>query len=229
MGSLMGSKPSKTSMESLKSAVRPLPSINSPNFASFIDSFSSSRIVLLGEASHGTSEFYTARAAITRRLIEKHGFSIVATEADWPDAASIDRYVRLKVGKGDSATGKGLRERAEPPFSRFPTWMWRNEEVAEFAEWVRRRNTGVGDDERVRWAGLDLYSLNASIRAVIDYLDEHDPDSAAQARKQYGCLAPYVHEPQYYGLAVRSKKHSFCESGVVQVLKDLLSARLRFN
>src|SRR6185503_19757325 len=136
-------------------AVR-LPDIAAPDFAPNFDALiSEARVVLLGEASHGTSEFYRARAAITRRLIERHGFTIVAVEADWPDAAVVDRYVRHKEPRPPGAS---------PAFQRFPTWMWRNREVEEFVEWLRGHNMPIDvPAQRVGFYGLDIYSLHDSI------------------------------------------------------------------
>src|SRR3954462_2467548 len=126
-------------------------------FGAMFDRLADAKVVLLGEASHGTSEFYRARAAIRRRLIEKHGFTIVAVEADWPDAARIDAYVRHHA----AFPGK---ERA---FARCPTWMWRNVEVRDFADWMRVRNEALPPDRRAEFRGLDVYSLNGSIKAVL--------------------------------------------------------------
>jgi erythromycin esterase-like protein len=166
---------------------------------------------LLGEASHGTSEFYRARAAITRRLIERHGFTMVAVEADWPDAAVIDRYLRQRP-KLD----------LHPPFQRFPTWMWRNREFFDFVAWLREHNGRLAEAERVGFHGLDLYNLNASIRAVIDYLDRTDPEAAAIARERYGCLAPWRDAPQGYGRLAISEGYARCQNAVLGVLRELL-------
>jgi protein-L-isoaspartate(D-aspartate) O-methyltransferase len=151
-------------------AAEPLPAFENPAFGQFFDRYSDRRVVLLGEASHGTSEFYRARAAITRRLIEQHGFSIVAVEADWPDAAAVDRYVR------DLPARKG-----ETPFRRFPSWMWRNTDVAAFAGWMRSHNASQPAERRAAFYGLDIYNMAASIAAVLQYLDKVDPDAAAVA------------------------------------------------
>src|SRR5215213_5799135 len=145
-----------------------LPEIDDPAFGAMFDRFGEARVVLLGEASHGTSEFYRARAAISRRLIERHGFNIVAVEADWPDAASLDRYVRHRP----------RREGEEAAFQRFPTWMWRNTDVEAFVGWLRRHNEGRAHEAMAGFYGLDLYNLGASIRAVIDFLDHADPEAA---------------------------------------------------
>ena len=137
-------------------------------FASLFDRFADARVVLIGEATHGTSEFYRARAAITERLINHHGFAFVAVEADWPDAARVDRYVR----HGEALSGGG------EPFARFPTWMWRNTEVQAFADWLRDHNEPLPPEKRASFHGLDIYSLSASIGAVLSYLDRADPEAA---------------------------------------------------
>ncbi|HEX8384075.1 MAG TPA: erythromycin esterase family protein [Sphingomonas sp.] len=194
-------------------AAEPLPDIDDPAFGRLFDRFADARLVLLGEASHGTSEFYRARAAITRRLIEEHGFTMVAVEADWPDAAAIDRHVRHEAPRVDG----------EPPFTRFPTWMWRNVEFAGFVRWLRRHNEALAPAARVSFHGLDLYNLNASIRAVIDYLDGVDPDAAATARQRYGCLKPWREDPAVYGRLALREGHARCEAGVVATLRDLFA------
>ncbi|HDR9289051.1 TPA: protein-L-isoaspartate(D-aspartate) O-methyltransferase [Burkholderia multivorans] len=152
-------------------AARPLSEPEDPTFADAFDHLADKRVVLLGECSHGTTEFYRARAAITRRLVERHGFNIVAVEADWPDAAIVHRYVMLDE-----------RRDADPPFQRFPTWMWRNEEFAAFVEWLRAHNGRTRRDARCGFHGLDMYSLSASVEAVLDYLDRSDPNAARIAR-----------------------------------------------
>ena len=196
----------------LAAASEPLPAIDDPAFAEAFDRFADARILLLGEASHGTSEFYRARAAITRRLIERHGFTIVAVEADWPDGAAIDRYVRLRPPPAS----------AEPPFQRFPTWMWHNREVAAFADWLREHNRDRSAEARAGFFGLDLYSLHASIRAVLAYLDRVDPDAAAIARERYGCLGPFGADPASYGRMAVTEGYAHCEQAVVEQLRQLL-------
>ena len=167
----------------------------------FFDHFADARVVLIGEATHGTSEFYRARAAITERLISHHGFAFVAVEADWPDAARIDRYVR----HGEALSGGG------EPFARFPTWMWRNTEVQAFADWLRDHNKPLPPQERVSFHGLDIYSLSASIEAVLSYLDQVDPEAAKIARRRYGCLTPWQDEPEVYGYGVLSGRSDLRE------------------
>jgi protein-L-isoaspartate(D-aspartate) O-methyltransferase len=197
-------------------AAQALPDPADPAFAGIFDRFAGRRIVLLGEASHGTREFYRARAQITRRLIERHGFEMVAVEADWPDAAALDRYVRhLPQPAGD-----------RPAFRRFPTWMWRNKEVEAFIGWLRDYNLPYVEEKRVGFHGLDIYSLSDSIDAVLNYLDRTDPDAARIARERYGCLTPWQGDPAAYGRAVLSQGYRDCEAAVVATLADLLSTRL---
>jgi len=200
-------------------AAEPLPELEDPAFGRRFDRFADRRVVLLGEASHGTSEFYRARAAITRRLIEEYGFTIVAVEADWPDAATIDRYVRLRA----------VRTGAEAPFQRFPTWMWRNTEIAGLIGWMRERNERVPDvDRRAGFYGLDIYNMSDSIAAVVAYLEEVDHQAAAVARERYGCLTPWQREPSTYGRAVLTAGYRKCEQAVIDQCRELLRRRLDY-
>ena len=201
-----------SAFELLREAAEPLPQIDDPDFATFIDRFADARIVLLGEASHGTSEFYRARAAITRRLIEAHGFTIVAVEADWPDAAAVDRHVRARAAPVPAP---------DPPFRRFPTWMWKNSDVAAFVAWLRGHNAEHPMDERTGFYGLDLYNMTSSIDAVLTYLDREDPEAAVIARERYGCLAPFGSDPASYGRMAISEGYARCEAAVVAQLRDL--------
>ena len=196
-------------------AAEPLPDPDDAGFGASFDRFADARVVLLGEASHGTSEFYRARAAITRHLVEHRGFRIVAAEADWPDMATLDRQVRDRPPRVD----------AEPPFQRFPTWMWRNREFAAFVRWLREANASRPMRNRAGLFGLDLYSLGASMRSVIDYLDRVDPDSARIARERYACLAPWTREPAEYGWLSANSGHAPCEDAVVAMLVELLQKR----
>ncbi|KJH81034.1 erythromycin esterase family protein [Stutzerimonas stutzeri] len=204
-------------VELLRHHATPLPAIDDPAFAAHFDAFADARVVLIGEASHGTSEFYRARAAITRRLVEHHGFNIIAAEADWPDAAKIDRYVRHQQPPSWVEEG----------FKRFPTWMWRNQEVADFAGWLRSHNEALALERRVEFRGLDVYSLGSSIREVLDYLDRVDPQAASAARRRYGCLSPWHEEPAIYGHQVMLGEPS-CEDAVVEQLRALLDQRLQY-
>ncbi len=203
--------------ELISDAAEPLPDFDDPAFGALFDRFGDHRVVLLGEASHGTSEFYRARAAITRRLIEHHGFTIVAVEADWPDAAAIDRYVRHRPGRS-----------GEVAFQRFPTWMWRNLEVADFIGWLHRYNAAVPDQRnRVGFYGLDIYNMSGSIAAVLAYLDRTDPKAARVARERYGCLTPWQNDPSTYGRAVLIEGYDKCEKAVVAQCRELLERQLQ--
>lgn len=174
------------------------------------------RIVLFGEASHGTHDFYAARAAMTRRLIEEKGFCAVALEADWPDAYRVNRWVR---GRSEDATA----EEALRGFQRFPTWMWRNAVVLEFAGWLREHNDRIGDEHsKAGIYGLDLYSLYRSIEEVITYLERVDPQAAARARERYSCFDHYgTDDGQTYGLAAALGAGETCEQEVLDQLVDL--------
>jgi erythromycin esterase-like protein len=206
----------------IAAAARPLPDLSDPLFGPYFDTFRNYKVVLLGDASHGTSEFYKARAEITKRLVDRHGFTVVALEADWPDAEAIDRYVRLRPGpKGQIGDSK------LEPFKRFPTWMWRNNEMQELIEWMRDRNAKVPPERRAGFYGLDLYSMGSSIRAVIDYLDRVDPEAAKAARRHCGCLEPWIDDPSTYGLASLRGIES-CETQVLTMLRDLLKRRFDY-
>ena len=184
-----------------------------------VERFADRRIVLLGEATHGTAEFYQARARITEMLVDRHGFNIVAVEADWPDAAVYDAYVR------------SLPRPVLPKstFTRFPTWMWRNGQVAEFIDRLKEINTTIADKNRkAAFYGLDIYSLGASIEAVLHYLDRVDPVTARVARERYGCLVPWRAEPARYGRMALSRGYAVCEKPVADALTDLLRKRLDY-
>src|SRR5436309_12112868 len=172
-------------------------------------------LVLLGEASHGTHEFYQARADITKRLITEKGLAAVAVEADWPDAYRVNRYVR---GLNDDPTARD----ALAGFKRFPIWMWRNTDVLHFIEWLRAHNTGLPPDTRkTGFYGLDLYSLHASIEAVISYLEKVDPEAAKRARYRYSCFGHYGEDAQAYGYAAGFNLSKSCEDEVVAQLIEL--------
>ena len=186
-------------------------------FGAALARFGSAELVLLGEATHGTSEFYRARAAITRHLIRNHGFNIVAVEADWPDAQRIDRHVRHRSPESSRGTA----------FARFPSWMWRNVEVLEFADWLREENEHRSESERVEFRGLDIYSLSNSISAVLEYLNRVDPKAAREARHRYGCLTPWQDEPSKYGHFALMGGET-CEREVSEQLIALLKKRLAY-
>lgn len=204
----------------VREVAEPIPDLASSAIDALVERLGEARIVLLGESTHGTSEFYRTRARITQQLIERHGFRFVAVEADWPDAARVDEYV----------LGHPRRSKVEfSPFARFPTWMWRNEEVENFVEWLRARNLARADKEsRAGFHGLDLYSLFTSIAAVLSYLDEVDPDAAKVARSRYGTLTPWQKDPAAYGKAVLVGRYQSSEAAVVAMLQDLLAHRLEY-
>jgi len=160
------------------------------------------------------------RARITKELILRKGFNFVAVEADWPDAARINQYVRHAHGRPDQWKA----------FARFPTWMWRNQEALELVEWLRAHNAEVNNPERyASFYGLDLYSLFTSINAVITYLSKIDPAMAETARQRYACLTPWAQDPAAYGRAVLSGSYVDCEEEVVKMLRDMLEHRLEYS
>ncbi|HEY0384693.1 MAG TPA: erythromycin esterase family protein, partial [Pyrinomonadaceae bacterium] len=173
------------------------------------------RFVLLGEASHGTHEFYRERAQITKRLIQEKDFNAVAVEADWPDAYRVNRYVR---GRGDDREAVD----ALAGFKRFPTWMWRNADVLDFVGWLRAHNDALPQNAtKVGFYGLDLYSLHASIESVLGYLDKVDPDAAKRARYRYSCFDHFGEDTQSYGYATGFGLTESCENEVVGQLVEL--------
>ena len=176
------------------------------------------RYVLIGEASHGTHEFYRIRAEMTKRLIREKGFTGVAVEADWPDAYRVNRFVR---GASDDADA----EAALAGFKRFPQWMWRNADVLDFIGWLRAYNDGrAASQAKVGFYGLDLYSMHASMAAVLDYLDKVDPDAARRARDRYACFDHFGEDPQAYGYAATAGLAESCEREVVAQLAELRGA-----
>ena len=203
----------------LRETAEPFDSIEHAELGPLLDRIGDARVVLLGEASHGSSEFYRFRARVTQELIRHRGFNVVAVEADWPDACWIDRHVRHAAEP--PASGE--------PFLRFPTWMWRNREVAEFVAWLRGHNGEIRDRaDQVGFYGLDLYSMYGSIAAVLDYLDRVDPAAAEIARERYACLTPWTRDPAAYGRAALTERQRSCESHVVAMLLDLLEQRFDY-
>jgi len=180
-----------------------------------IHSIDNSSYVLIGEASHGTHEFYNTRAEITKRLIQERGFLAVAVEADWPDANRIDRYVRGR--SRDNSPRQALSD-----FQRFPRWMWRNRDVENFIDWLRTYNDTRADRiPEAGFYGLDLYSMNTSRAEVVRYLDRIDPESARRARERYSCFDHFGGDEQAYGMAAGFGASESCENEVVQQLTDL--------
>jgi len=205
-------------LELLRKYAEPLPQPYEADFGACFDRFGDARIVLLGEATHGTAEFYQARAAVTQHLIEHHGFRIVAVEADWPDAAYIDRYIGHRAATPFP----------QDAFRRFPSWMWRNADMLEFAGRLRTLNAGRDVADRVRFRGLDVYSLGASMEAVLHYLDGVDPAAARQARDRYGCLTPWHAKPERYGREVMFGAKHPCEAAVTEILRNLQEKRTTY-
>ena len=201
-------------------ACEPFTSVQHANLDALVRRIGSARVVLIGESTHGTSEFYTLRARITEALVARAGFDVVALEADWPDTAAIDRVVRKRPASP-------LRE---PMFSRFPTWMWRNREMQRFVDWLARHNATrpAGSDE-TSIHGLDIYSLNNSIGAVLDYLDRVDPAAAFTAREMYACFTPWERDPATYGRGAASGGLASCEQQALTTLRGLLEERLRYS
>jgi erythromycin esterase-like protein len=204
----------RTDLARLDDAI--LPVTGAPaDYDPLLDRIGDARVVLLGEASHGTHEFYRERCRITRLLVERKGFDAVAVEADWPDAYRVNRYVRGMSDDRDADAALG-------GFQRFPTWMWRNRDVVELVDWLRAHNDALGDGApTVGFYGLDLYSLHASIQAVLEYLDTVDPEAAARARYRYGCFDHFGEDPQAYGYAASIGASRGCEDEVVQQLAEM--------
>jgi protein-L-isoaspartate(D-aspartate) O-methyltransferase len=205
-------EPERTLAGAIANCCEPFDSIDTVDLGALLERIGDARVVLLGEATHGTSEFYRMRDRISRELISRKGFSFVAIEGDWPDAARIDHYVRHIEFPPSEWTA----------FARFPQWMWRNNEVRAFVDWMRTHNTEIEPQKRAAFHGLDLYSLYNSIRSVLKYLDEVDPETARTARERYGCLTPWQMDPATYGRAAITGAYRTCEEEVVRMLRDIL-------
>ena len=185
------------------------------DFDSLVDLVGNARFVLIGEASHGTHEFYRIRAQISKVLIAQRGFSAVAMEADWPDAYRINRFVRGASKDSDSVE-------ALSGFQRFPQWMWRNADVLDFVGWLREHNDQqIAEDRKCGFYGLDLYSLHASIEAVLAYLGKVDPEAAKRARHHYSCFEHFGKDITTYGYAAGFQMAPSCEQAVVKSLVEL--------
>lgn len=205
-------QPDARLIHSLREQARPLTGA-AHDYDALLERIGDARFVLIGEASHGTHEFYRERARLTRRLIEERGFTAVAVEADWPDAYRVNRYVRGQSEDADAGDALG-------DFTRFPRWMWRNEDVWGFVEWLREHNEQHPGQE-AGFYGLDLYSLHRSMRAVVEYLDTVDPQAAARARQRYACFDHFGDNPQAYGYATASGRQEPCEDAAVAQLLEL--------
>ncbi|HVW83213.1 MAG TPA: erythromycin esterase family protein [Bryobacteraceae bacterium] len=198
----------------VRDAVHPLTG-SAADYDPLLEFIGNARFVLLGEASHGTHEFYRERARITKRLIRERGFQAVAVEADWPDAWRVHRYVQGESTDADAVEALG-------GFRRFPAWMWRNADVLDFIGWLRAHNESLRPGAGTTgFYGLDLYSLHASIAAVLAYLDKVDPAGAQRARHRYACFEDFGEDPQAYGYAAGMGLSPTCESEVVAQLVDL--------
>jgi erythromycin esterase-like protein len=199
--------------EDLRRSARSLDA-ESSDYAAVLDLVGDASLVLLGEGSHGTHDFYQTRADITRRLIAEKGFTAVAAEADWPDAYRVNRYVR---GESDDADA----DSALRGFERFPTWMWRNTVVLEFVDWLRDFNSKRSRAEQAGFFGLDLYSLFNSIGAVLEYLDHVDPEAATRARYRYSCFEHFGEDSQAYGYVASFDLSRSCEDEAIKQLIEM--------
>ena len=204
----------KLQAEAIREIAYPLSDAAS-DYDALMELIGNSRLVLLGEASHGTHDFYHCRASITKRLIREKGFSAVAIEGDWPDAHRVNRFVK---GRGSDAGAV----QALASFERFPAWMWRNTDVVEFVDWLRHHNDKLPEGaSRVGLYGLDLYSLHASARAVVEFLDRVDPEAARRARCRYSCFEHFGEDAQSYGYAASFGLSKSCEDEAVSQLMEL--------
>jgi erythromycin esterase-like protein len=201
-------------VKTLARLARPVTGV-AEDYDSLLDLVGDRRFVLIGEASHGTHEFYRERARITRRLIDERGFNVVAVEGDWPDANRVNQYVMGLSDDQDADAALG-------GFRRFPTWMWRNRDVLAFVQWLRARNDAQATSAtKARFHGLDLYSLRASIEAVVHYLERVDPEQARRARQRYSCFDHVEADGQAYGYALATGVADPCEDAVVTQLLEM--------
>lgn len=181
-------------------------------YDNILEGIGNAKVVMIGEASHGTEEFYYHRAEITKRLIEDKGFSCVCVEGDWPDCYLINNYVKGKAGLKESFS----------KFTRFPLWMWRNHQTIKFARWLKDHNSALENDtKKVGFYGLDLYSLHSSMHEVLKYLQEHDPAAAKKARERYACFDHFSGDAQEYGMETCYGMKKSCENEVVTQLTDM--------
>ncbi|EJF66548.1 hypothetical protein DICSQDRAFT_45785 [Dichomitus squalens LYAD-421 SS1] len=215
--------------EVLRAHIHPL-SFSSSSYDPLLHAIGDAQIVLIGDGSHGTYEFYAHRANITKRLIEEKGFTAVAVEADWPDAFRINRYIH----GGDTRTGKIKNARDSlAEFERFPKWMWKNEAMPPFIEWMKQHNQKVAETEgdasgTVSFYGMDVYSLHRSAEQVIRYLETVDPEGAKQARKKYNCFERFGEDTRRYAYETQFGLKKDCHREVIDNLKNLLLNRQRF-
>lgn len=206
-------------LDSLRSVAIPLQGKPS-DYDSLIDHVGDAQIVLLGEATHGTHEFYDIRSQISKRLISEKGFHTIAIEGDWPDAFQVNRYIhsQMYTDANDALSS----------FDRFPIWMWRNVPMINFVEWMRHYNQKAKPENKVRFLGLDLYSLYRSVDVVINYLEHIDPEAAQEARYHYSCFDHFREDPQAYGYAVFKRVIESCAGDVIEQLQRLLDQDWEF-
>ncbi|HSU54506.1 MAG TPA: erythromycin esterase family protein, partial [Candidatus Dormibacteraeota bacterium] len=201
-------------LDGLRELAQPLSGAPS-DYDSLLELVGNAKYVLLGEATHGTHEFYQARSEISKRLIQEKGFSVIAWEADWPDTLRVNRFLQ---GRTEDCTPL----EALGDFRRFPAWMWRNADVVDFVGWLRSYNDRrPARSPKVGVYGLDLYSLHSSIQAVVEYLDNHDPEAARAARRRYACFEGFGEDPQTYGMTAGLDRSLSCEDQVVEQLLEL--------
>jgi erythromycin esterase-like protein len=184
------------------------------DYSNLLQKIGDARFVFIGEATHGSEEFYQSRIRITQRLIQEKGFMAIAIEGDWPDAYTIHRYIQGQLNYAQP-------KEALADFNRFPTWMWRNTTMPPFLQWLREHNAGLPSNRQLGFYGLDLYSLNASMQAVIAYLMKLDPQAAQRARKRYACFDHTSLDPQTYGYLTNIGIKKSCIHEAVAVLVDL--------
>ncbi|CAF1195727.1 unnamed protein product [Rotaria sordida] len=217
------SKSNSKALQLIQQYANRLRSNKAADYDPILAAIGNARVVMIGEASHGSHEFYLHRAEITKRLIEEKGFTVVACEADWPPAYRVNRWVKgHPVAKNISDANDALKE-----FTRFPSWMWRNTVVVDFITWLRKYNENLGQEKKkAGFFGIDLYSLQASREEVLKYLEKHEPGLVAEARKNYGCFERYSDE-QEYGYCAATKLSSGCEKEAIQVLTKMLEVHAK--
>ncbi|KAI0335983.1 hypothetical protein GY45DRAFT_1316007 [Cubamyces sp. BRFM 1775] len=201
---------------------------SSSSYDPIINAIGDAQVVLIGDGSHGTYEFYAHRANLTQRLIEEKGFTAIAVEADWPDAFRINRYIHGGA-LGDSTKIKNARD-SLAEFERFPKWMWKNEVMPPFIAYLKQHNERILNEtndpsETVSFYGMDLYSLHRSAQQVIEYLEKVDPEGAKAARKRYNCFERFGEDTMRYAYETQFGLKKDCHREVIENLKNLLVNR----
>lgn len=209
----------QTLITCLNAAIEPFSEAG--DYSSLLQKIGDARFVMFGEATHGTHEFYQTRIAITQYLIKQKGFMAVAIEGDWPDAHQVHRYLQ---GRDDSLNS----ENALSNFKRFPTWMWRNSTMPPFLKWLREYNDTVAPTHKVGFYGLDLYSLNASMQAVVNYLMKVDPPAAIEAKHRYSCFDHMAIDPQMYAYLTTNHVKKSCIDEVIAELRDIQHSAFKY-